>query len=95
MRDRLIDILAKSGASFEYATPEDVADHLLSEGVIVTDFRNGDVVYQLAHGYAEEERVRCVGVEYLTNGYSFFPQDIGKTVFLTREEAERALERSE
>ena len=27
--------MAKSGASFEYATPEDVADHLLAEGVIV------------------------------------------------------------
>ena len=35
MKDRLIEILNKSGASFENALPEEIADYLLAEGVIV------------------------------------------------------------
>jgi hypothetical protein len=34
-RERLIELLRKSGASFENALPEDIADYLLAKGVIV------------------------------------------------------------
>jgi hypothetical protein len=34
-RDRLIELLRKSGASFENALPEEIADYLLANGVIV------------------------------------------------------------
>lgn len=118
MRDRLIEILRKSGASFEYALPEEIADHLIAEGVIVPPFpaKIGDKVYRImCRGYKDlfirEETIWIVdnhanaGVEVITKfidgkGLSYFPKvekdAIGKTVFLTREEAEKALaERSE
>lgn len=117
MRDRLIDILAKSGASFEYATPEDVADHLLAEGVLVPKAKIGDTIYvipskvnynlNILHKMSRNNRVYEQVVKYI----SIYPSDymlhtcdglysvIGKgykdTWFLTKEEAERALERSE
>ena len=103
MRDRLIELLGDfpifHSTMKKRWMPEAVerlADHLLSEGVIVPKVKIGQAVYQLAHGYVEEERVRGTHTTYLTNGYSFSEKDFGKTVFLTKEEAEKALkERSE
>ncbi len=49
---------------------------------------------QIEEMYAEEERVRCTYLNYLTNGYSFTEEDIGVTVFIgenAKEEAEKAL----
>ena len=40
MRDRLIELLRKSGASFENALPDEIADHLLENGVVVLDKKN-------------------------------------------------------
>ena len=37
MRDKLIELLRKSGASFERALPEEIADYLIANGVIVLD----------------------------------------------------------
>ena len=71
-----------------------MADHLLANGVIVPLCKKGDIVYHLAHGYAYEERFRGVLVEYLTNGYGFYEEDVGNTVFIgkhAKEEAEMVL----
>ena len=69
MRDRLIDILAKSGASFEYATPEDVADHLLAEGVIVPKFKRGQLFYGASYGIygIPEGEVEAIMIQDLTS----------------------------
>lgn len=52
----------------------------------------GDKLFQLYHGYIEPITVMRVRQYIMTDLVSFFPEDIGKTVYRTREEAERALE---
>ena len=110
MRDRLIELLNKSGASFERALPEEIADYLLAEGVIVPPCKVGQTVYYLTSIDTEKElnvseifrgTVQALGFDgndiwlsaKYTNGLFYYHKgvDFGKTVFLTREEAERAL----
>lgn len=78
-----------------------IADHLLAEGVIVPPVKVGQTVYsKKCNAYIVE------GIHYKNGSFLFggnrenkegTPQsvwlesDIGKTVFLTREEAEKAL----
>ena len=103
MRDRLIELIRNSGASFERALPEEIADYLLANGVIVPPCNVGDTVYTIdVHAIRILERkvtkisqnewgtiyIHCYGIGY--------PHTlIGKTVFLTREEAEQALKGGE
>ena len=103
-RDRMIELIIKSGASFERALPEEVADYLLANGVIVPPCKVGDTVYRLAYNkdrneyriadlwevvkmeiYEDEVGIIDDSDNYFTIG------DVGKTVFLTKEEAEQAL----
>lgn len=102
MRDRLIEILGKSGASFEYATPEEVANYLLSNGVIVPPCKVGDTVWIVGEYrgvYSATVRTMFFshsGVEMVRTTKCDIPfHDFGKVAFFTREEAEKALERSE
>ena len=76
------------------------ADHLLENGVIVPPCKVGDTVYvaNMAKQTVEEHPIKLYerwsdGCEYLVTRESWLilPDSIGKTVFLTREEAERAL----
>ena len=131
MRDRLIelikdiapDLVAKCGDECDKCTHGDcvgkLADHLLSEGIIVPPCKVGQTVY-VPWRYAFQRGVAIVTVQEIklydtnTSHFMFFidmesdnecfnqsfggwktEKSIGKTVFLTREEAERALERSE
>ena len=107
MRDRLIEILTKSGASFEYALPEEIADHLLAEGVIVPPCKVGSTVYTISRKHLKKWKVHFVGynsqgefkmhiaTEKFTEMIEVWSYDIGQIVYLTREEAEKALKRSE
>lgn len=87
---------------------EYIADHLLAEGVILPPCKVGDTVWRICRdpmSFEYEILEQCVwsihmyenGVHiYLSPILSFRPSAIGKTLFLTREEAEKALaERSE
>lgn len=81
--------------------PAIVADHLLAEGVIVPPVKVGQTVYsKKCNAYVVE------GIHYKNDRFMFggnrenkegapqsvwFENDIGKTVFLTRGEAEKAL----
>lgn len=103
MRDRLIEILKKSGASFENALPEEIAEYLLAEGVIVPPVKVGQTVYRIRGNYGGERIHKGfvsqvnfyhqMETRFWDDGHplSFTDDDIGKTVFLTREEAEQAL----
>lgn len=99
MRDRLIELLRKSGASFERALPEDIADYLLANGVIVPPCKVGDTVYSINRkalsGHWEDHR-------YIVDGWSEYKVceipfsltlwECGwKGIFLAREDAEKAL----
>lgn len=83
-----------------------VAEYLTANGVIAPPCKVGDVVYVLEDwGYKKELKTKEVGVIVIkgTNDFSMALwedvyggvigtfADIGKTVFLSREEAEKAL----
>ena len=104
MRDRLIELLDWNFGWIE-AEASEVADYLLENGVIVPPCKIGDKVYMLVtrktHSFEFEEGKRMLRVD---NQHTFIKQthltklnffkvldDFGKTVFLTRGEAERAL----
>ena len=86
---------------------ERLADHLLSEGGIVPPCKVGQTVYSVEKSISQVfvgEVYEVFSNKYGTvlrlsrKGYysfSFTADALGKTVFLTKEEAESALERSE
>lgn len=98
--DEAIDMSV--GTQFN-GTVEYLADYLISNGVIVPLWKVGDIVYvcyeespiihkkQICliicqHSYGKSQlEFHC------TDFYIFYGEEIGKTVFLTREEAEKAL----
>ena len=74
------------------------ADYLLENDVIVPPVKFGDTVYHLGYSFKVEEiEILQDGVFYRcgnagTDDYmAFCGSDIGKTVFLTKEQAEKAL----
>jgi hypothetical protein len=112
MRDRLIEILLDGVTfTDEYKFParkqaEYVADRLLANGVIVPPCKVGDTVYRVAkhRGVWEVLPREVVSITHRLDHlyrlvweiFSTQEDRLGKTVFLTREEAEKALaERSE
>lgn len=107
-RERLIElILNVKSDDFRGISVEQMADYLLENGVIVLPVKVGDTVYIIdLDDYDEYTDVvidtevfaigdGCFYVEQdsviLTYSYS----DIGKSVFLTREEAEKAIKERE
>ena len=105
-RDRLIELLRKSGASFENALPEEIADYLLANGVIVlpckigqklydaTEFFNGCLypeIYELVSNEMQLEITDKDNIVFTYDGMYIKREEIGKTVFLTKGEAEEKL----
>lgn len=124
MRERLIELLTDTLHEWECdvqdRTVVQIAEHLISNGVIVPLVKVGDTVY--IHGKSvdidfvhvdDKECYYCVQLDCSkrncddcnfcgsiftrgTHGYiEFTANDIGKTVFLTREDAEKALKERE
>lgn len=85
----------------------ELADHLLAEGVIVPPCKVGDTVYTVSRKHPKKWKVHFIGynsqgefkmhiaTEKFTEMLEVWDYAIGKTVFLTREQAEKALERSD
>ena len=109
MRDRLIELLNDLNVWDDYISNEDIADHLIANGVIVPPYKSaGDEIY--IHQFDNNEKkvvVECGIIECDTANewYIVKLKDgrilnllfafVGKTVFLTKEEAERALKECE
>lgn len=105
-RDRLIDLIIKSVDGCARNWAETIADYLLANGVIVPPCKVGDKVYvpsgdeefdwvdeyKVKYFYCSSKGIDRLYIECGTMGNNFRPKDINKTVFFTREEAERALE---
>ncbi len=107
MRDRLIEILEKADldfgehsawCAFENSYCCFIADQLLADGVIVPPCKVGDTLWIVGeHRGVYGAKVRVFffnenGVEYIrTTHCDIHPSELGKTVFLTREKAEKAL----
>ena len=106
MRDRLIGFVKDSlvkNINYTCRLAENIADDLLANGVIVPPVKVGQTVYcviddidRVLSGEVYEiiNREGHIFFRYIRNGYYTGGADlsqIGKTVFLTREEAEQAL----
>ena len=107
MRDRLIELLNTTIYPRVGADPvEVVADFLLDNGVIVPPCKVGDTVYFVeldedckcyvdkgrVYAISQNENTLWLSVRYLSGlRYDHTSNDFGKTVFLTIEEAEKAL----
>jgi len=90
MRDRLIELLG------DYLYAEQIADHLLKNGVIVPPCKVGGTVYQtdgvrIYESTIDEVTYYTNNVVYYTSGIAFDETAIGHSVFLTREEAKQIL----
>ena len=103
MREKLIELITKARAPLiSRPLAEKEADFLLENGVIVPPCKVGDKLYNKhslidEYCYWEVEKIEIYKdengiVDDSNNWYSF--EDIGKTVFLTKEEAENALKES-
>ena len=103
-RERLIEILMKwfwedgTGHIVNYFTvneAESIADYLLANGVKVRQCNVGDTVYWYDMGgkLVEAEVVKSSFTARAKGKFEYdcLFADIGKTVFLTKEEAEQAL----
>ncbi len=92
-REKMIDILMSK--PYGYTSYDGMADYLLANGVIVPPCKVGDTVYEIDYDFMKG--TDCV-VESKMNGFGFLTMNsiyridsFGKTVFLSREEAEKAL----
>ena len=107
MRDRLIELIRKSGYvdTWNYHTDDfkepnpiyELADYLIDNGVIVLPCKVGDVVYLITDCTGDMRRI-VTGFtqdEILSYSMKISMSALGKTVFLTREEAEQALKGAE
>ena len=105
MRDRLIELI-ESARYWGSNTSEEIADRLLADGVLVPPIAIGGIAYVIptAQNRLEEiTEMRCIGYIIGESGMNanlldgknklFQPSfdSFGKTVFLTREEAEQTL----
>ena len=105
MRDRLIELISQ--VQYMGGLEGKLADYLLKNGVIVPPCKVGDIVYTINRRHPKKWKVHFIGynsqgefkmhiaTEKFTEMLEVWDYAIGKTVFLTREEAEKALERSE
>ena len=104
MRDILVRRLNDWGA----VKAEELADYLLENGVIVPPCKVGDMVYWSDSAiHCKPYPMRCVGFHVIQNDFwiccksdedyyrEFRASSIKKTVFLSKEEAEKALKGDE
>ena len=104
MRDRLIKLL-QLNPHFDvlwYGGWEEIADYLLENGVIVPSCKIGQAIFRIddksVFDWWDVEHIEIYAEEIVyidDSGNQFTDEDIGKTVFLTREEAEQALKGGE
>jgi hypothetical protein len=96
MRDRLIELIKQGNGGYDFMSLERIADHLLANGVIVPKCKIGQDIYRIGskgqiYGEWQVAYIQVYEDEILyiddSDNY-FYASDIGKTVFLTKEEAE-------
>lgn len=105
MRERLIELIQKSVNGCARNWAETIADYQLENGVIALPCNVGDVMYRILYDRIYKIKITEISIfmrderyffEFLCyGGFSFSSYDVGKTVFLTQEEAEEALKGGE
>jgi hypothetical protein len=102
-RERLMDIINQTSIELYRSEYDELVDALIDNGVIVPQVRVGQTVYRVGDPIKKiyEWDVVCIEVygyetEYVDDSDNrFTADDIGKTVFTTREAAEAALKARE
>lgn len=97
-KDRLIELLKYTTINMPCERKK-MADHLIANGVIVPPCKVGQIVWLIRNGKIEETTVEKIvlkdGGLYLkllcNSFYETTCRSIGKTVFLTKKEAEEKL----
>ena len=104
MRDRLIELMQERGNKNTDSFPfERVADYLLANGVIVPPCKIGTTIYMIVGKRAKVTRATGTRKYFKfikTTRLTYYNlervlKDFGKTVFLSREDAERALRKEQ
>lgn len=100
-RERLAELLQKSGASFERALPEEIADYLIANNVVVLPLKVGDRIYRLdlLNNKIIDWTIARIDIYedeviYCDDCFNIFTDEefgVREGVFLTLEEAEKAL----
>lgn len=108
MRDRLIELISQ--VQYMGGLECQLADYLLKNGVIIPPCYIGQEIWHITKHYDGRNEIRKGKVSMLqqksdkswkiritvnSSVWDFTPNEIGTKYFLTREEAEKALERSE
>ena len=107
-KDRLVELLCTAGWNLytNDCNIGQIADHLIAHNVTIPPVSVGQTVYLIRRPfhhepYISDEVVERVRIEYTKDGilrrfgnrsFEAYDIDLGETVFLTRESAERALE---
>lgn len=103
-KERLIELLDKADTPYKPKENETyeaymhdfyghIAKYLLKHGVAVLPCKVGDLVYQTDGVRVYESKIKTM--TYDCGSFAFDENAIGKSVFLTREEAEQALKDGE
>ena len=98
MRERLIEMIQNSVGGCARHWAEIITDARIANVLIVTPCKVGDTVYSFwryrdRSGIVEHKVNALVAMESEDDSFRF--SDFGKTVFLTREEAEKALKEAQ
>ena len=104
MREKLIDLIEKADKAQEERSHRtmrdfygDIADYLIEHCVVVLPCKVGDTVYSIwedDEGVLQIDEIEVLDAsvqEIWINGGYFGCNEIGVAVFLTREEAEKAI----
>lgn len=108
-REKLIELIIESVNGCARHWAEVIADYLLANGVVVLPCNVGDTVYKVFDGKVWEMKAVAIPMLISSTGahlsvtctnyrgaaLTYELSDFGKTVFPTREEAEKALEKRE
>ena len=106
MRDRLIELLDENCGYVQEQKAETLADKILADGWMRLPCKVGQTVYVVNSLFVSEYTIKEIAYDdiflrfYCENdkyaiecrNFIFFDERIGKTVFLTREDAEKALQ---
>ena len=106
-RDRLIELIDKkqyqgnaNDLGRNYIQNYELADYLLANGVIVPPCKVGDTIYQIDGVRIYQSTIHEITytsskVIFVTENIVFDERAINNSIFLTREEAEKALKESD
>lgn len=106
-KERLINLIIESVNGCARYWAEVIADHLIENGIIVPPVKVGDTVWYIHGGYYRKTNLEARPITvteisqkkvkdklqwaFIANGTRYVFGSIGKTVFLSREDAEKAL----